>query len=64
MAQLVEHLPSAQVMILGSWDGVGILGWSGGPGIEPGVLFPAQQGACFSSPSLPASALSLFLYVK
>ena len=35
VVQLVKHLPSAQVMILG-------------PGIEPCTRLSAQQGACFS----------------
>ena len=48
MAQSVKHLPSAQVMISGSWDG--------GPRIESHVGFPAQWGVCFSPPSAPSAA--------
>ena len=33
---MVEHLPLAQVMILGPW-------------IQPQVRIPAQQGVCFFS---------------
>ena len=55
MAHLVRHLPSVWVMLLGSW----------GPGIEPCVRLPAQQGAYFSlSSTVPLLVLSGALSVK
>ena len=48
MAQLIKHLPSAQVMILG-------------PGIKPHIRLCAHQGVCFSLPPPPTHAFSLSL---
>ena len=54
MAQLVKRLPSAWVMILGSWHDPGVLGWSP----AQGSLLSRESASPSASVALPAHALA------
>ena len=66
MAQWVKHLPSAQVMIPGSWDGAQDRAWDSAldaapsmkPQMEPSFILLGREPA---SAAFLASALSLSL---